>query len=110
MLDIKWIRDNPQALDAALAKRHAPPQAEAFLALDEKRRSLLQSLQDMQSRRNSASKEIGAAMARQDGALAEQLKAEVATLKTTMPALEEESRQVEAAFERHALARAEHSL
>ncbi|MEA3534795.1 serine--tRNA ligase [Rhizobium sp. CC-YZS058] len=98
MLDIKWIRDNPQALDAALAKRHAPPQAEAFLALDEKRRSLLQSLQDMQSRRNSASKEIGAAMARQDGALAEQLKAEVATLKTTMPALEEESRQVEAAL------------
>ncbi len=98
MLDIKWIRDNPQALDAALAKRHAPPQAEAFLALDEKRRSLLQSLQDMQSRRNSASKEIGAAMARQDGALAEQLKAEGATLKTTMPALEEESRQVEAAL------------
>lgn len=96
MLDIKWIRDNAEALDAALAKRGAEPLSAALISLDEKRRSLVQSLQDMQSRRNAASKEIGAAMAQKNSELAETLKAEVAELKTTMPALEEESRQTDA--------------
>ncbi len=98
MLDIKWIRDNAEALDAALAKRGAEPLSAALISLDEKRRSLVQSLQDMQSRRNAASKEIGAAMAQKNGELAEKLKAEVAELKTTMPALEEENRQTDAAL------------
>lgn len=96
MLDIKWIRDNAAALDAALAKRGAEPLSAFLIDLDEKRRALVQSLQDKQSRRNAASKEIGAAMAAKDGALADRLKAEVADLKTTMPALEEESRRVDA--------------
>jgi seryl-tRNA synthetase len=98
MLDIKWIRDNAEALDAALAKRGAEPLSAALISLDEKRRSLVQSLQDMQSRRNAASKEIGAAMAQKNGALADTLKAEVAELKTTMPALEEENRLTDAAL------------
>jgi seryl-tRNA synthetase len=98
MLDIKWIRDNAEALDAALAKRGAEPLSVALISLDEKRRSLVQSLQDMQSRRNAASKEIGAAMAQKNSELAEKLKAEVAELKTTMPALEEENRQTDAAL------------
>ncbi|KQV33087.1 MULTISPECIES: serine--tRNA ligase [unclassified Rhizobium] len=96
MLDIKWIRDNAEALDAALAKRGAEPLSAFLIDLDEKRRALVQSLQDKQSRRNAASKEIGAAMAAKDGALADRLKAEVADLKTTMPALEEDSRRVDA--------------
>jgi seryl-tRNA synthetase len=98
MLDIKWIRDNAEALDAALAKRGAEPLSAALISLDEKRRSLVQSLQDMQSRRNAASKEIGAAMAQKNSELAEKLKAEVAELKTTMPALEEENRLTDAAL------------
>ncbi|MDQ0320201.1 seryl-tRNA synthetase [Pararhizobium capsulatum DSM 1112] len=96
MLDIKWIRDNAEALDAALAKRGAAPLSAALIDLDEKRRSLVQSLQDMQARRNAASKEIGAAIATKDSALAEKLKAEVAELKTTMPALEDDSRRTDA--------------
>ncbi|NBB47382.1 serine--tRNA ligase [Rhizobium sp. CRIBSB] len=96
MLDIKWIRDNPEALDAALAKRGAEPLSAALIALDQKRRSVAQSMQDMQSRRNSASKEIGAAMAQKDMELAEKLKAEVASLKDTLPAAEEEERQLTA--------------
>jgi seryl-tRNA synthetase len=96
MLDIKWIRDNAEAFDAALAKRGAEPQAASLIALDEKRRSVIQSLQDMQSRRNSASKEIGAAMAQKNAELAEKLKAEVAEIKVSMPAAEEEERQVSA--------------
>ena len=76
MLDIRWIRENADALDAALAKRSAEPQAQSIIALDEKRRSVVQALQDMQSRRNAASKDIGAAMAQKNSELAEKLKAE----------------------------------
>ncbi len=96
MLDIKWIRENAETLDAALAKRGAEPLATQLIALDEKRRAVVQSLQDMQSRRNAASKEIGAAMAQKNAELAEKLKAEVAALKDTMPAAEEEERRVSA--------------
>jgi len=96
MLDIKWIRENPEALDAALAKRGAEPLSASLIALDQKRRSVAQAMQDMQSRRNSASKEIGAAMAQKNMELAEKLKAEVASLKDTLPAAEEEERQLTA--------------
>lgn len=95
MLDIKWIRENAEMLDAALAKRGAEPLSASLIALDERRRTILQSLQDMQSRRNAASKDIGAAMAQKNAELAEKLKAEVAELKNAMPALEEDSRKVE---------------
>ena len=94
MHDIKWIRENPEAFDAALAKRGAEPQSAGLIALDEKRRSVIQTLQDMQSRRNAASKEIGAAIAQKNTELAEKLKAEVADIKDSMPKLEEEDRQV----------------
>ncbi|MHA7970877.1 serine--tRNA ligase [Rhizobium sp. CAU 1783] len=96
MLDIKWIRDNAEALDAALAKRGADPLAASLIALDEKRRSVVQSLQDMQARRNAASKEIGAAMGKKDMELAEKLKAEIAHFKDVMPGAEEEERQLTA--------------
>ncbi|MBY2921759.1 serine--tRNA ligase [Rhizobium leguminosarum] len=96
MLDIKWIRENPEALDAALAKRGAEPLAQSLVALDEKRRSAVQKAQDLLSRRNLASKEIGAAMAQKNSELAEKLKVEVSELKTLLPAIEEEDRQLTA--------------
>ncbi|WP_137131881.1 serine--tRNA ligase [Rhizobium sp. FY34] len=99
MLDIKWIRDNPAALDEALKKRGAEPQAQAIIALDETRRSAIQTLQDMQSRRNAASKEIGAAMAAKNGELADRLKAEVADLKDSMPRVEQQEREAVAALD-----------
>ncbi len=96
MLDIKWIRENADALDAALAKRGASPLARTLIDLDEKRRAVIQTAQDMQSRRNAASKEIGAAMAARNAELAEKLKAEVSAIKDQLPAAEEEERQVTA--------------
>jgi seryl-tRNA synthetase len=93
MLDIKWIRENPEALDAALAKRGADALAQSLVALDEKRRSAVQKAQDLLSRRNTASKEIGAAMAQKNTELAEKLKAEVADIKVTLPAAEDDERQ-----------------
>ena len=92
MLDIKWIRENPNQLDDALKARGADNQSQNVLAADEKRRASVQKLQDMQSRRNAASKEIGAAMGQKDFDKAEALKAEVAALKGDMQSAEEEAR------------------
>jgi seryl-tRNA synthetase len=92
MHDLKYIRENPQAFDAALIRRGAAPVAASVLALDENRRALLTEMQNAQARRNEASKAIGAAMGKGDTATAEALKAEVAALKDTLPALEEQER------------------
>ncbi len=99
MLDIKWIRDNPDLLDEALKKRNAEPMSSTLLAMDDKRRAVIQKLQDMQSRRNAASKEIGAAMAQKNMELAERLKAEVAGFKDAMPEAEQEEREAVAALD-----------
>ena len=61
MFDIKWIRDNPEAFDAGLAKRGLAPQSVELIALDEARRAVVTKLQEAQARRNAASKEIGKA-------------------------------------------------
>ena len=94
MHDIRLIRDDPAAFDAALARRGLSPQAADLVALDERRRALVTELQVGQARRNEASKAIGAAMAKGDTAAADALKAEVAALKTRLPELEIEEREV----------------
>ena len=102
MLDIKWIRDNPEALDAALSKRGAEPQAARLIELDEARRSHVGMLQALQERRNLASKDIGKAMAAKDQATADSLKAEVATIKDELQAGEAKERELDEAL-KHAL-------
>ena len=92
MHDIRLIRDDPDAFDAGLARRGAEPVAKAILALDEERRALTTKLQEMQARRNEASKAIGAAMGKGDTDTAEALKAEVAQIKADMPGLEEQEK------------------
>ena len=99
MHDLKYIRENPDAFDAALARRGAPAIASEIVALDEKRRALLTRLQEGQARRNEASKAIGAAMGKGDHAVADALKTEVAALKETMPQLEEQERALGAELE-----------
>jgi seryl-tRNA synthetase len=88
MHDIKAIRDNPAAFDAALKRRGLEPQSSSLLAIDEKRRAAIMASEQAQARRNSASKEIGDAKKAKDDARAAELMAEVAELKTTMPQLE----------------------
>ena len=92
MHDMRLIRENPDAFDAALAKRGLDPQATSLIALDEQRRAVTTDLQAMQSRRNEASKAIGQAMGQGDREKAEALKAEVGDIKTRMPELEERDR------------------
>ena len=94
MHDIRQIRDNPAAFDAALARRGVEPVSADILALDTQRRAVATQMQEAQSRRNDASKAIGAAMGRGDKDEAERLKAEVAALKDTLPALEADDRNL----------------
>jgi seryl-tRNA synthetase len=94
MHDIRLIRDDPQAFDAALARRGVAQPSGAILALDLARRAVATRMQESQNRRNEASKAIGAAIGRGDNTEAERLKAEVAELKTTLPALEQEEREL----------------
>lgn len=96
MHDIRLIRENPQGFDTALARRGVAPQSAAILALDTARRDVATRMQEAQARRNEASKAIGAAMGKGDKDAAEALKAEVAELKTTLPALEEDERRLTA--------------
>jgi len=96
MHDIRLIRENPDSFDAALARRGLEPLASGLIALDEERRALTTQVQVAQSRRNEASKLIGAAMAKGDKDAAEALKAEVAALKDAMPALEADADELAA--------------
>ena len=95
MFDIRWIRENADAFDAGLALRGTEPHAARVIELDEARRAHLQKLQDAQSRRNSASKEIGQAMGAGDTDKAEALKAEVGDLKSIIQSGEEEERRID---------------
>ena len=103
MYDIKSIRENPEAFDRGMARRPnlKPDEKERFsskylLALDEKRRAAITAFEQAQARRNAASKEVGEAKKAKDEARAAALMAEVAELKTTMPKLEEEQKQLAA--------------
>jgi seryl-tRNA synthetase len=81
MLDIRWIRDNPEAFDAARARRGLPAAASSLIALDSAHRAVLTRAQEAQAQRNALSKQIGQAKAKKDEAEAQRLMAEVNRLK-----------------------------
>lgn len=92
MHDIRLIRDNPDAFDAALARRGIAAVAANLVLLDEQWRKLAQELQTALASRNDSSKAIGAAKARKDDGEVDRLMAEVAALKSTIPVLESSER------------------
>jgi seryl-tRNA synthetase len=93
MHDIRFIRDNPEAFDSALARRGLAPEAKRLIALDEKRREKILALETAQARRNAASKEIGEAKKTKDEEKAKGLLIEVAALKESIPAMEAAEKQ-----------------
>ena len=103
MHDIRLIRDDPAAFDAALALRGVAAVSSQVLALDTRRRDVATRTQEAQNRRNEASKAIGQAMGKGDKDTAEALKAEVAQIKEDLPGLEAQERELDDAM-RHALA------
>ena len=59
MLNLKWIIENPEIFDKAMEKRGLSLKAKKIIELDKKKKESLTKLQDLQSNRNSLSKEIG---------------------------------------------------
>lgn len=96
MYDIKWIREYPESFDEGLAKRGLGPLSAELIALDQQRREITGATQDIQQRRNAASKEIGQAKAKGDEAAAQVAIEAVAKLKGELQAAEEEERAVNA--------------
>lgn len=104
MLDIKWIRDNPEALKHALMRRGqsadlAEATASEAIRLDDARRANIKSLQEAQERRNAASKEIGKAKAGKNEARAAELMEEVARIKSFIQDGETKERELDAALD-----------
>ena len=96
MFDIKWIRANAEAFDAAVSRRKGiSVRASDLLAIDDKRRDIIVRLNEAQEKRNNLSKQIGQAKAQKDEARAQELMAEVSRLKDFIPQGEADERAVE---------------
>jgi seryl-tRNA synthetase len=98
MHDIKWIRENAKAFDAALGRRDLSDEdqkrfsSSQLISIDDLRRAQIRVLETWQAKRNAASKEIGAAKKRGDEAAAQKLMAEVAEAKDSIETLEGEEK------------------
>jgi seryl-tRNA synthetase len=98
MHDIRAIRDNPAAFDAALARRGLPPQSPAILALDAQRRACILAAETAQAEQNRLSREAGAARARGEAAEFDRLRARVTEKKEELARLGEEAATLDAAL------------
>ncbi|MET4130388.1 serine--tRNA ligase [Roseovarius sp. MBR-6] len=95
MHDIRAIRDNAAAFDAALSRRGLAPVSDDILALDEARRARIHAAESAQAEQNRASKDAGAAKARGDEAEFERLRALVAEKKAEVAALQTQARDLD---------------
>jgi seryl-tRNA synthetase len=97
MLDRRMIRDNPEMIRDALAKRGNPFDLDALVALDEERRSVIEQAQALREQRNALSKQVGEIM--KTGGDAEPLKQQVAEIKDALDGLEAREKELDAEFE-----------
>ena len=95
MHDIRLVRAEPAAFDAAMARRGLAPLSDQVLALDSTRRAAQAAVQEKQSRRNALAKEIG--QGKRSGADTSALEAEATSLRDDMAALESEAKAADEA-------------
>ncbi|ARO14555.1 Seryl-tRNA synthetase [Ketogulonicigenium robustum] len=96
MHDIRAIRENPAAFDAALGRRGISPVSSQILAIDEGRRARILAAETAQAEQNRASKDVGAAKAAGNDAEFERLRALVAEKKAEIARLTEEAKAEDA--------------
>jgi seryl-tRNA synthetase len=87
MLDIKWIRENPEKLDEALRNRNMDPKSEEVLLLDRIHRDAISYLQDLVSHQKDISRKIGDK--KKKGEDASELTKESKEIKSVIPIAEE---------------------
>ena len=99
MLDIKFVRENPDLVDKACESRqNAHWDREKFFELDEERRSVIAEVEKLQAERNSVSKQIGQLMREGKKDEAEAAKARVAANKDRIASLDDRRTEVEDAL------------
>jgi seryl-tRNA synthetase len=96
MHDIRVVRADPAAFDAAMARRGLPPVSDSLLALDADRRAAQTALQEKQARRNALAREIG--QGKRTGADTSALEAEATALRQDMDSLERQVPELDAAI------------
>ena len=95
MHDIRMIRENPAAFDAALSRLGVDQASSEILAVDQKRREAIAQAEAALAERNAASKEVGKAKASGDEAEFERLRALVADKKDEIARLEDEAKALD---------------
>jgi len=98
MHDIRALRADPAAFDAAMARRGLPAMADRLLQVDAERRAALAAVQDKQSRRNMLAKQIG--QDRRAGADTAAMEAEATALRDDMAALDGRADALDGAIRR----------
>ena len=99
MLDIKFVRENPDLVDRSCESRqNAHWDREKFFELDEERRSVISEVEKLQAERNAVSKQVGQLMREGRREEAEAAKAQVATNKERISQLDERRNEVEGAL------------
>ena len=96
MLDVKFVRENQQAVAEAMKNRHAAWDADAFAALDEARRASIMKEESLQAERNTLSKQIGALMKEGKRDEADATKARVAEIKDELTSASVEREEIDA--------------
>ena len=94
MLDMKFVRDNPEKVIEAVRKRNGELNLDEFLALDKERREITQQVEALKNERNTASKEIG--KLKKAGENAEEKMAEVRAIGDKIAADDARLREIEA--------------
>jgi seryl-tRNA synthetase len=98
MHDIRAIRADPNAFDAAMARRGLPPVATEMMSLDAQRRIAQTALQEKQARRNALAREIG--QGKRAGADTTALETEATALRGDMESLEKQVPELDAGIRR----------
>ncbi len=93
MLDLKFIQKNPEKVQEALRKRRVDLNIQDFLALDEKRRSIIQEVEALRRQLNAQSKEV--AKLKSKGEDASNLVDELSKISDKIKKLEKEKKQIE---------------
>ena len=96
MHDIRAVRTDAAAFDAALARRGLPPMSSGILARDTERRAAQTALQEKQARRNALAREIG--QGKRNGTDTAALEAEATALRGEMEGLEQNAAALDAAI------------
>ena len=96
MLDIKFVRENQEAVAQAMKNRHAAWDAEGFAAMDEARRASIMKEETLQAERNTLSKQIGQLMKEGKRDEADAAKARVAQIKEELASASVEREEIDA--------------